>query len=229
MHLLHHTSSLAFDPSVDVIYGKYFPSRNKENVSNSPVTIYSEIYGVFGNLTKRFAERMDEFLVSPTENGVIPENFLLEHFPLDLLIAIAEEPEFWERVEKYQWFEPLFRKIFLVCRGNMYLMMDWEYREQLTDRIKWCERSFGTTLADNLILTADKNRPLLVGGRQDLLIDTDLYNIERWTAAGGSGFWWPTINHACAPDLIARIVARRLGMIEDVVNHLNNPLGRNQH
>jgi hypothetical protein len=226
MHLLHHTSSLAFDSKIDGVYGKFFPSRNKENVSNAPVTIYSEIYGVYGNLTKRFAERLDDFVVSPSENGALGENFLLDHFPLDLLIAIAEEPHFWERAEKYQWFEPLFRKMFLLCRGNMYLLMDWEYREQLTDRIRWCERSFGTTLADNLILTADKNRALLVGGYQDLLIDTDLYNIERWINAGGSAFYWPEINHTCPPEMIAKIVARRLGMLEDVVKHLNNPLGK---
>lgn len=186
--------------------------------------IYCEIYGVFGNLTKRFADRLDGFEVVLSQNSVIEENYLMKFFPLEALISMAEEPGFWANVEKYVWFAALLERLFMMSEGELYLLMDWEYREQLTERRVWCEEKFGTTLADNLILTADKNRPLLVRGRQDLLIDCDLYNIERWTAAGGSGFFWPEIHWNASHEEVARILARRLGMVEDVMRFLKKPV-----
>jgi hypothetical protein len=179
---------------------------------------------VFGNLTKRFAEKLDDFVVPPSENAILKENYLLEYFPLEALIAMAEEPMFWYDVEKYMWFPILLEKFYKLSRGNLYLLMDWEYREQLTDRRIWCEKNFGTTLSDNLILTADKNRPLLVGGRQDLLIDCDLYNIEKWIEAGGSGLFWPEINWNSPQEKIVKLLHARFKMLKDVVDFLNKPI-----
>ena len=200
MQLYHNSSSLYIDDKIDVIYGKYFPAKiynneldpiacNYKNCPTSKVTIYCEVYGLFGNLTKRFAERMDEYAVKCEGNCYIKENLLLEKFPMDTLISIAEEPGFWYGVPKYQWFWPMLEEFYKCSNGNRFLLSDWEYAEQLSDRYMWIKKSFGTSLADNLIWTCDKNRPLLATSRRHLLIDCDLSNIEAWINAGGSGFW----------------------------------------
>jgi hypothetical protein len=223
MQLYHNSSSLAFDPNIDLTYGKYYPAKicassSFDLADDVPVRIFCEVYGVFGNLSKRFADRLDNFRVECPPNGALKENFLLDTFPLEALFSIAEEPGFWLDVPVYDWKWPLFEELYKMCKGNLYLLEDWEGGEQLTDRYVWAKKTFGNTVVENMFWTEDKNRALLVSSKRDILIDSDLSNGEAWIKNGGSFVWFPEL-HWESPDKV-RILSRRLSIIRSVVKSL---------
>jgi hypothetical protein len=224
MQLYHESSLLTFNPYIDGVYGKFFAPKVYTSEKQYPVRIYSEIYGIYANLTKRFADRMDDFKVDVKENCYLHSNFLLDHFPRQALFAIAEEPGFWYGVEKYPWFPLVLERFYKLSKGELYLLADWEGGEQCSDRYVWMRKTFGTTLMDHTFLMDDGLRPLLVQhGKYDILIDGDLKNIERWTDAGGSGFWWPEMHWGCDSGHRVKIIAKRFELLGEVVEYLNDP------
>ena len=228
MQLIHDTSSLQINDTIDPVYGKYFPAEKQPccphfqyciaEGQRDHVRIFTEVYGVFGNLTKRFAERLDNLKIPCEKNCVVKENFLSSHFSVDVLAAIAEEPGFWFSVEKYPWFWVVFEELYKMSSGDVYLLADWEFGHQLSDRYTWIRKSFGETMAERVFFTCDQNRPMLLLDRQDVLIDCDLSNIERWVKAGGSGYYWPEIHWQCAD--VATILGTRISMLENMVKSL---------
>jgi len=112
----------------------------------------------------------------------------------------------------------MFSELFTVCDGSVYMLADWEFGEQLSDRYIWVKKNFGTEQAERLIFTCDKNRTLLPKSQRDILIDGDLSNIENWTKAGGSAFYWPECHWLCSDR--AKILAKRISLIKDVVRTL---------
>ena len=243
----HYESSSLVTSSADLLYGKFFPPENyrkcykcmptpigsKEKLEivngnalsiienkcdNEHVNIFAEVYGIFGNLTKRFAVRMDDFEILCEPNCHIAENYLLNRFAIDTLVAISEEPDFWSGVPKYPWFWHLFGELYKMSKSNIYLLADWEFGEQLSDRYIWVKKNFGSLTAEKLIFTCDKNRSLLPKSQRDLLIDCDLSNIEKWIHAGGSGYWWPELHWSC-PDR-AKLLTKRMELVRNVVHTL---------
>ena len=238
MQLYHESSSLSINDKIDVMYGKYFPSTtyntekyiditqpfsssffNSETSSSSQVRIFCEIYGVFGDLTGRFADRMDKLEIPCPKNCYVPENYLFKNYPLDTLVTIAEEPGFWYGVLRYDWFWIIFETFFKLSSGNLYLLSDWEYGEQLSDRYLWVKKSFGSSMLNNLIWVNDEYRHMIARDKRDILIDNDLSNIEKWINAGGSAFYWPEIHRNC--DDKVKILSKRFELLSKVVESLN--------
>lgn len=213
MQLRHESSSLVVSQS-DMLYGKHF-SPHSSSLSIGNVNVYCEIYGIFGNLTKRFATRLDDFQILCEDDCIIPENYLFTKFALDTLVAIAEETDFWSGVPTYPWFWPLFGELFKMSKSNIYLLADWEFGEQLSDRYMWVKKNFGSVMMERLIFTSDGNRVLLPKSPRDLLIDCDLSNIEKWVSVGGSAFYYPELHWDC--ENRANILVKRLELIRNAI------------
>ncbi len=211
----------------------FFPSIVKDHCTDTSdmfvsgeVRIFCEMYGILGNLTKMFAERLDNYQLKCNRDcqkcgfciGRI--GALQKVYNKVVLREIMKEDHFWEDIEKYPWTKPMHEKLYRMCRGRLFYLQDWFDGEQLTERMMWTRRHFGDKAGCNLIMTASKNRVLLPNGKKDVLIDNDMYAIERWLAAGGSAFYWPELLGECVNQ--NKIISRRLYLLECVISALND-------
>ena len=227
MPLSYETSSLSYD-DVDLIYGKFIPAHvvpspfsgeRRSNRSKSPVRIFCNIYGVFADMTGRFAEKYDNHVVPCRLDCIIDETYVRNNISRDAVIAIVEEPEFWLNMEAYPWYKLLIEQFFNMCGGEYFLLLSFYDCEQLTDRVQWVWRHFGIANSrDRTIVMSSDSYSLLVKSRNDILIDSDLLHCEKWSQAGGSAFFWPEIDSKCKDP--SGLLYKRLKLLSDCINDL---------
>ncbi len=223
-------ATLPYD-KVDLIHGKFFASPklfddaqcaacpNRKNKTIYPMRIFCEIYGVFGDSMGRYAEKLDNAIIENSPYGIVKLDWLTSNFAYDVRHSVTEEDHFWTRIDTYKWHWILFEELFKLSKSNYYLLAGLDGECHYGDRIQWILRKFGRDGYNKFFLLHDENRHLLAHTCKDLLIDCDLYNIEKWVEAGGSGFWWPQIDGKATNTV--DILAKRLQLLKKVAVELN--------
>ena len=147
MLLSYTTSSLTYD-NIDLVYGKFFPAKNVVTHSTEtafPIRIFCNIYGMFADLTGRFAERFDNYKIPTIDNKgeIVDSQLMLNTISRSAVRAIMEEDNFWKGMQPYPWYMLLMREVYNLCGGEYYLLISFYDSLQLDDRIIWVWRHFG--------------------------------------------------------------------------------------
>lgn len=78
----------------------------------------------------------------------------------------------------------------------------WGFETVIEDKQAWVRKYLGSDVKVNLVKRADK--PLFCKGKDSILIDDKLTNIEAWIASGGTGILFRT------PEETAKLLALAL-------------------
>lgn len=228
MLLSYVSSSIKYD-HVDLVHGKFIIGKSGtfcydicKNSSLIPnIRIFCNVYGLFGDLTGRFAQKCDDLKI-PTIAGecVLDSDFICKTIPRATVRAIIEEPGFWRNMEPYQWYMLLMGEFYKLCYGNYFLCIGLYDSLQSEDRVIWIWRHFGNDARSRLFVLSSTTMPNLVKSRNDILIDADLEHLDRWTEAGGSGFWWPELVADCKDPAI--IISKRIKLLSEAIDGLKN-------
>lgn len=70
----------------------------------------------------------------------------------------------------------------------------WGFENVTEDKHAWVRKYLGSDVKVNLVQRKDK--PLFCKGKDNILIDDKLANIDAWTASGGTGILFRTPNEA---------------------------------
>ena len=230
MLLSYETSSFSYD-NIDLIHGKFIPANRTRFYSNcanndcttyvptsSPVRIFTNIYGVFANLTGRFAENYDNLEIPNAVECVVDPEFIRLNIPKSGVEAIMEEDNFWKYIQPYPWRMLLMQEIYNICSGEYYLLLPVYDSLQLEDRLIWVWRHFGSQSKHRTMLMTSETSCLLIKSRNDIFIGADLHICELWTQQGGSAFWWPEIDYKCIDP--AKILSKRIKLLGRAVSDL---------
>jgi hypothetical protein len=229
MLLSYETSSIAYD-NVDLIHGKFVPAHinvaGMHVEGNLPVRFFCNVGGVFSDVTGRFAERYDNYVLPMVKNSddtdscVIDTKLLMKTVPRIAVDALLEEDDFWRLVQPYPWYMLLMQEFYNHCAGEFFLILHLYNGLQIEDRVLWIARHFGNESKEKLLILSYYTLPLLVRSRNDVLIDADLVHIEKWCDAGGSAFWWPELNGKCVEP--ASILVKRVKLLKQAVRDLKS-------
>lgn len=230
MLLFYETSSLRWDDT-DLIHGKFIPAKPnvfhyncyktdclqyKQNLDS--VRFFINIYGTFANLTGRFAERYDNLEIPTKIECVFDPDYVYTHIPKSGVEAIMEEDEFWKHVEPYPWYMLLMGEVYKLCDGDFTLMLPIFNGLQMEDRLTWVWRHFGVNVKKRTAMLERDVALMLIRGRNDVFIGSNLYMCEKWSEAGGSAFWWPELDGKCKEP--AKILMKRIRLLSQAVSDL---------
>lgn len=228
MLLSYVTSSISYD-TVDLIHGKFVPAMPPSMIPcdprtcsqyNPPVRFFINIYGVFANLTGRFAERYDDLQLPMMKDtdGVLNPEYIKTEIPKSGVEAIMEEDGFWPYVQPYPWSMLIMGEMYKLARGQYYFLLPMYDCRELEDRLVWVNRHFGMTGRNRSMLLNCESACLLIKSRNDIFIGSDLYNCECWSRAGGSAFWWPELSPSAKEP--AKTLNKRIKLLTQAVNDL---------
>jgi hypothetical protein len=226
MLLSYETSSIAYD-DIDLIHGKFLPAQTRTictDICNPPPRVFINIYGVFADLTGRFAQRYDNHVIpsSKADGCILDPEYIRNNIPKVGVDAMMEEPDFWKDMKAYPWYLLAMKEFYTICNEDYYLLLPMYDSLQLEDRLTWVWRHFGSQSKDRTMLLTCKSAGLLIKSRNDIFIGSDLVNCEAWASMGGSAFWWPEIDIACKDPsklLVKRIKLLKLAVHELLVLH----------
>lgn len=216
MPLHYETSSIQYD-DIDLIHGKFVAAKDGIT-SEKSVRIFCNVYGVFGDLTGRFASKYDNLVIPCRMDCILDPDYIRNHVSKAALATILEEEFFWKNMSAFPWYMLLMGEIYKLCKGDYYLMISYYDSLQLEDRVVWIWRHFGHVSQERTFIAASSSWSNLVRGRNDILIDSNLVHIEKWGAAGGSGFWWPEMSIDCKDP--SKILSKRIGLLNHAVRDL---------
>jgi hypothetical protein len=227
MLLSYVSSSIKYD-DIDLVHGKFVIGKPgkfcldvcKNSSLQPPIRIFCNVYGLFGDLSGRFAQKCDDMKILRVSGCVLDSDYICRTIPKPVVRAIIEESGFWRNMEPYRWYMLLMSEFYKLCDGRYFLCIGLYDSLQLEDRVVWVWRHFGNESRTRLFVLSSTAMPNLVKSRNDILIDADLEHLDRWTEAGGSGFWWPEIAADCANPAI--IISKRIKLLSDAVNGLKN-------
>lgn len=207
---------------VDLIHGMFLPARGTNRPDRDKVRIFINIYGTFADLMGRFAFRYDNLVIpSKGDACVFDPEYIKNTLPQVGVDAIMEEDGFWEYVDAYPWYLLLMGELYKLCGGDYYLLLPMYDSKQLEHRLTWVWRHFGDNAKDHtILLTRSAASNLLVHDRNDLYIGSDLVDCEAWCDAGGSSFWWPTIDGKCKNP--STLLSKRIKLLSQVVADLHD-------
>jgi hypothetical protein len=221
MLLSYETSSISYD-KIDLIHGKFIPAKHRslrcEECSDGsvpPIRVFINIYGVFANLSGRFAEKYDNLRLPCVEDCIIDYEYIRDNIPRAGVAAIMEEEGFWRHMDAYQWHMLLMGEIYKMCAGQYYFLLPLYDSLQLEDRLIWVWRHFGNVAKDRTMLLTCPSAQLLIKSRNDLFIGSNLKNCEDWSLAGGSAYWWPEIDANCKEP--AKFLSKRIRLLSQAV------------
>lgn len=229
MILSYETSSLSYD-DIDLIHGKFIPATRISNpceqcpdricthLQSHPIRIFCNVYGVFGDLTGRFAERYDDYIVPCRTECIVDSEIMRNTIPREAVIGIFEEEGFWSRVQPYPWKNLLMGEIYNLCAGEYFLLTSFYGSIQLSERVIWIWQNFGNVSRERSVIASSDSYGLLVKSRNDVLISADLLHLEKWCKAGGSGFFWSELVGTCKDP--SPILFKRLKLLRHAINDL---------
>ena len=232
MLLSYETSSLSYD-DIDLIHGKFIPAQSRNFYSDcsnkdcltyipsyAPVRIFVNIYGVFANLSGRFAEKYDNLELPDRVEGIVDPDFIRLNIPKSGVEAIMEEDMFWKDMLPYPWYILLTQEMYNICGGELYMLLPMYDSLQLEDRLIWVWRHFGNQARSRTALASYEMACMLIKSRNDILISSDLRNCELWTQRGGSAFWWSEINSNCKEPAV--ILRKRIKILSNAIYDLKH-------
>jgi hypothetical protein len=199
-------------------------SDSSSSEKNLPIRIFCNVTGLFSDLSGRFAERYDDYVLPLVKNSddspscVVDYAEIMRTVSKSAVEAIMEEKDFWRLLQPYPWYMLLFQEIYNMCGGEYYFILHFFNALQLEDRLTWCARHFGAESRKRTLVLAVDTMPLLVRSRNDILLDADLLHIEKWCDAGGSGYWWPELYGRCLEP--ASILAKRSRLMRQAIASL---------
>lgn len=199
-------------------------SGSVEN-AESKVRIFSEVHGVFANVSKKYAQHLDNHIVKCSKNCercgyCVEPSYFSKRFAVEVLSSVSDEPGFWHGVSPYAWHWNVYSSFYKMSKGNLYLLEDFEFGNQLSSRWLWVQRHFGSNAKNKLIFISNANRKLLPTSKKDILVDCNLKNVEMWLNAGGSAFYWPELFWDCPNS--GQIIAKRLILLRNAVEALDD-------
>ena len=228
MLLSYATSSIAHD-DIDLIHGKFIPAvvtpktipscadPHSCSRQNPQIRLFINIYGVFANLTGRFAERYDnlELPVVKGTDGILDPKYIKTYIAKSGVEAIMEEDDFWKHVQPYQWNMLLMNEFYKLANGEYYFILPMYDCREMEDRIVWVSRHFGTEGRGRSMVMNSDTSCLLIKSRNDIFIGSDLYECEQWCVSGGSAFWWPEVMPIA--KLPAKTLIKRVKLLNQAV------------
>ncbi len=221
MLLSYEKSTIPYD-DIDLIHGKFVAAKPSPHLvsqpAKSPIRIFCNVYGVFGDITGRFATKYDDLKIPCKVECIYDPEYLMNNVPREGVKAIMEEDFFWKNMEAYPWQMLLMGEIYKICGGDYYLFISFYDSLQLEDRAIWVWRHFGSVSRNRTFMCSTESSQLLIRSRNDILIDADLKHVENWCDAGGSGFWWPEMSSACVDP--AKILSKRITLLTKAVRDL---------
>ena len=218
MLLSYETSSISYD-AVDLIHGKFVPAAILDDNRDGEIRFFINIYGVLSDLTGAFAKRYDDHVIPCVSECILDPEYIINNIPRSGVEAMMEEDFFWLHVQSYPWYMLLMGEMYNICHGNYYFVVPHYRSMQMDDRLTWVWRHFGNGAKDRtVLLNCDTACDLLIKSRNDIFIGSDLVDVERWSLAGGSAYWWPEIDGKCKNP--ARFLSKRIRMISQHVASL---------
>lgn len=224
-HFDRTTSLPLIYPSVTPIVGegnKLLPVVSPEYIHHFPIRIFINVYGVFGDLSGRFAAKYDGLRIPHHQRvaGILDPVYVLENIPKSGVSAIMEEEFFWKNLEPYPWYLLIMNEIYKLCGGEYFLNISLYDSLQLEDRVIWLWRHFGEKSKPRVYVCNREALNMLVRSRNDVLIDANLRSVETWCEAGGSGFWWPEMDGKY--NKAAYILSKRIRLLSQAVQDLKD-------
>jgi hypothetical protein len=199
----------------------FFPSSSIDIPPQRTPRFFFRIDGVLANFTTIAALLLDDLQLPNTPTGIFEEEMLKKHFVPEVLYDICNGQEFWESVPVYDWSWLLFEKAFTLSRGDVHFLG----KANLIDpgswagKAAWVHKNFGRYGIDRLSVRIDVTGfSMLSNGRQDIFVSAVMEEVNAWTAAGGTGLYFPEIDVRW--PAAAGEVAKRLTAMQELVDEL---------
>lgn len=192
----------------------------------SNARIYLDVEGVMANFTKQAALALDNMKIPVSETGIlISPNPVYTLTSKEIMYDVCHGFDFYASMEKYPWSDILFEELFKITNQNVYFISrqsKWD-RESWGGKAHWIWQNYGQYGYDHLMMISDTHEMSHRGKleEKDILIDdfVDPY-INRWCAAGGTGFHWSEMDPRSEQDVISNELYRRLSELKELIRRV---------
>jgi 5'(3')-deoxyribonucleotidase len=205
----------------------YYPSDFNASLSNdskSSKRIFLDLDGVLMNFTKAAAMALDGISIPINYNSpIININPVFENNTEQVLFDICSGYDFYSDMEEYPWANMIFSNIltnnnmenvYFLVRHNKYDFDGW------SGKAHWVNKHFGAYGTEHLIMVSSHNPNVIKNllSINDILIDDDIRNIEKWCKDGGVGFHWKEIDWRADEKKCIEEVYNRLISIGSIIS-----------
>lgn len=204
-----------------------YPPTNLPTPTPSPtrsnVRIYIDLEGVLMNFTEKAARALDDLEIPISPNGIlVSPNPVYTLTTKEIMFDVCHGFDFYADMEKYQWSDILFEEMFKCSNQSAYFISrqsTWD-RCSWGGKAQWIWQNYGQYGYDHLMMISDTHEMSHRGKLEanDILID-DFVNpyINRWCAAGGTGYHWKEMDPRSDQTVITKELHRRFSEIRELI------------